>query len=159
MIALSITALILSFLAVVVSVRQARYARQANHLPLAVDIIQWYRTPDFQDSYACVRDELGSHSPSQGLAGLPEPVRKKSLDVAYFFNSIACLVKYGVVDEKFVMAIQHFAILNSWEALRPYIMAERDRERPIGYFRFFEHLAKRSEGLPREKIWKGLEHY
>jgi hypothetical protein len=157
---LNSVAIVLSFAAVIITLRQTSYARQANHLPLVVDVLREFRSSEFQRDYMYVIRELATQAPSGGLSDVPDDARIGVMNVCYFFQSIAYLVVYEIMNEEQVILVLRSPIKNAWLALRPLIEAERELPEPIGGFRFFEHIAARAIALPvkpatdRKKLWR-----
>ena len=154
MTALNWIALVLSVAAVLITMRQMTYARQANHLPLIVDILREFRSPEFQKNYLYVTSRFPQRPSVQALSDLEGDERDAALSVVYFFWSIAYLTVYGIMDEEMVMATLQTPIRRCWEILGPYVEAEREREKPdrIGMFQFLEHLAVRAEKTSLSKL-------
>ena len=159
--ALNVTALVLSLAAVIISVRQTVYVRQSNHLPLIVDILREFRSPDFQKDYSVVLTSLDPEGPACALSQLRDAEKRAALTVAYFFQSIAYLVVYGIMGEEMVIATFQTSIRRSWNALRPYIEQERIQRDSKGQFGFFERLAEQAEKVTMQKVWprRKLQYY
>lgn len=136
----------------VISSRQLRSMRNANHLPVAIELLtRDYGRPDFQRSERAMLEQLASIDPSAGISGLPEPLLSKSLQVINFYDSIGILVSFGCVDEELVLTTINYRIRRIWESLEPFIRAERDlQQRP--YLDFLEDLAARAHRADSLKL-------
>lgn len=151
--ALNVTALVVSLLAVIITMRQATYARHSNHLPLIVDLLREFRSPEFQKDYDFVLTRLASRDATCALSDLRDAERRAALTVVYFFQSIAYLVVYKIMTEEMVITTFQTSIRRSWNILRPYMEEERAQEDGMGQFRFFEHLARRAGKVTKQKVW------
>ena len=151
MAALNWIALALSAIAVIITIRQTIYVRQANHIPLIVDILREFRSLEFQKDYNYIMTKFPQRTTVQALSELEGDERNTATRVAYFFQSIALLVAYRIMDEEMVMATLQTPIKRCWAVLGPYIEADRAKDDRIGMFQFLEHLAVRAEktSLPR----------
>lgn len=152
--AISIAAL---FLTVQVAVRQARYMRHANYLPVIREEFGKFRSPDFRSSEGFVLGELAAtRDPSRGFSNLPEPANSAVTDVSFFCDSLGVLVAFGVIDQDLVCGVMGTRATRCWTALRPYI--ERERElRQAGFQRFFEDLVCRIEENPPDSVAARLQ--
>ena len=128
---LGVAALAVSVVALVVSAtlaaRQVRLLRDANHLPAIVDLFSEFRNVALHNDFYYVTEQLRKeHDPQLGLSGLPEPAKSAAYNVAYYFNTLALMVGFGVFDDRrlFVTAIRQ-RIVSAWGALKPYVLAER----------------------------------
>lgn len=159
--ALNWIAVVLSVAAVLITVRQVTYARQANHLPLFVDILREYRSLEFQRYYHYITTEFPKRTTVQPLSDLEDYDRDAALTVVYFFWSIAYLTVYGIMDEEMVMATLQTPIRRCWAILGPYIEAEREKPDRIGMFQFLEHIAVRAEStsIPKLAVKRRLQRH
>jgi hypothetical protein len=128
---LSIAAVLISVLAAGLSTalaaRQARFMRQANHLPVIMDLLNEFRSVEFNERYEYVCARLQQdHSPSEGVTGLPREARSAVYDVVYFYQLFATLVGLGILDEKPIIAVLNHRIVRVWQAVKPFALRERE---------------------------------
>lgn len=142
---LSITGLALSVVATGVSaflvIRQTRFQRHANQVPVAITLAQEYRSEDFQLALDYVLHVLPvRHDSNLGISHLPEEGRRNARQVAAFFTTLAGLVFFDVVDEEFAIGFFGNRANGAWDVLEPYIVQERSQERNPDFVVFFEDL-------------------
>lgn len=120
----SVAALILT---TALTVRQVRLLRQSNYIPLVVDLICQYRSRELYDDLVYVSNKLQiEHDPATALSDLPPEVRSAILNVAYYYQSFAWLIHFDIMRDE-LSALSRPRIISAWEAVRPYIAAERNR--------------------------------
>ena len=146
-------ALTVSALALAVAVRQTNYTRAANHLPLAIDFVNQFHKVEFQEDYDEVQRQLRAADASAGLSGLGDDTRVKAIRIVSLFQALAFLVVYEIMEEELVLAAIGPTIRRSWRLLAPFIEAERRQPEPLGYYRFFEHLAKREAAFSIDRVY------
>lgn len=159
----NVAALAFSFLAILISAisarRQAGDARRGNLILFVTELGQKTRTPDFIKARDYVLTELSKLDPALGVYGLPEPARDYVLLVGDFYQDVASLVVSGVLDENLVAARYYSEIKQTWRALQPYILSEREIRRVKGtggIFVSFEHLAAYVQSVPYEKLTRNF---
>jgi hypothetical protein len=129
----------------VVSWRQLKSMRGANHLPVAIELLtRDYGKPEFQRNERTMLAELPAAEPAAGVSGLPEPLLSSALQVINFYDSIGILVSFGWIDEELVLATINHRIRRIWQVLEPFIRAER-AVRGGPYLDFLEDLAARAQ--------------
>jgi hypothetical protein len=138
--------LVVAILALVVSsrisLRQAKFMRDASHVEVALEFFREFRTPEFLASLDYVRTRLHTNDPALGLLNLPEESKAHALKVGYFFQSLGFLVKFRVTDADLWITCMGRQITTAWEAIAPYAMTERKRGvLGVASLHFFEHLA------------------
>lgn len=143
--------LIIALTAVVVAVWQVRAsaisAEKANSLPVASDAFDEFRSQQFQAHLRKVWNEAPATVPQDGFQSLPEEWRESAYTVAYFFEYLGVLVAYELVPREIVVDFSANLIYRSWQALEPFILAERRHRRgfrtagvSVGFVTHFEHL-------------------
>jgi hypothetical protein len=145
---LSIVGVAISLAAVGVSaflvIRQIKFQRHANQVPVAVSLGQEYRSEDFQLAQDYVLNVLPTeHEASLGVTGLPGEARRRVLQVVAFFTGLGGLVFFDIADEEFVVGFLGNRIERAWHALEPYIVQERILENNPDFVVFFEDLVCR----------------
>lgn len=152
-----IVALIALALSGFATVRQLGHARSTSDMTLILDVaLRNIRDKDFQNDQRYVLSRLaGEHDPSHGLDALPEPARSMARNVALTYDYIGILYAMGMVDARVALGIFHFRISQVWEALEPYIRAERTvRQAP--FCPFFENLYLHAHDRHPEKILRSI---
>ncbi|GAA4470895.1 hypothetical protein GCM10023170_088450 [Phytohabitans houttuyneae] len=156
---LGVAALAVSFFAVALSAgfaaRQILLMRNANYVPVLVDLLGQFRSMEFNDNYLYVCTRLQhEQDPAKGISGLPADVRAKIYDVAYFYQLFAALVALKVVKEQDIVAVLRDRIVHVWQAVEPFVHTERSSTVPTGPFlmRNLEEFAKRAQTMPATTI-------
>ena len=81
-VAISLAALAVSS---IISWRQLRSMRSANHVPVAIELLtRDYGRPEFQRNERRMLEELPTIDPRVGVLGLPEPLISATLQVIAF---------------------------------------------------------------------------
>jgi hypothetical protein len=145
---LSIIGIALSLVATGIStflvVRQTRFQRHANQVPVAITLAQEYRSEDFQVALDYVLHVLPTrHDSRLGISHLPEEGRRHARRVSAFFTTLAGLVFFDIVDEEFAIGFFGNRAKGAWDALEPYIVQERAQENNPDFVVFFEDLVCR----------------
>jgi hypothetical protein len=145
---LSIVGLAVSLAAAGISalllIRQIKFQRHANQVPVAISLGQEYRSEDFQRAQDYVLNVLPSeHEASLGVTGLPEDARQHVHQVVAYFTGLAGLVFFDIADEEFVIGILGYRINKAWDVLEPYIVQERKLQNNPDFLVFFEDLVCR----------------
>jgi hypothetical protein len=152
---LILAALATSVLALVVSGllarRQSTMMRHGNELPVLVDLLQEFRSREFQTAEHYVLNKLATeHDPWSGTTTLPDDPRHAVNYVASFFTSLGTLVSHSMVDEDMVVAQFGFRAHRAWNVLVTYIDRERQLRDDPFYAKPFEHLVHLvQQGWPR----------
>ena len=151
---LGIAALIVSVLAVLMSstfsARQVDLMRDANHIPAVINLLSEFRQVGLHDDYYYVTEQLKSdyRSPAVGISGLSSKHRKAVLNVAFYFQTFAFLVGFGILDErKLFMTALGVRISKVWRAIEPYVVEER-REHGLNLLAMLEALSRLSTSKP-----------
>jgi hypothetical protein len=145
---LSIIGLALSLAATGIStilvVRQTRFQRHSNQVPVAITLAQEYRSDDFQLALDYVMHVLPvRHDSKLGISHLPEEGRRYARRVASFFTNLAGLVFFDVADEDFAIGFFGNRAKDAWDVLERYIVQERAQENNPDFVVFFEDLVCR----------------
>src|SRR5689334_8587407 len=100
---LNVLAVIAAFAALAVSVifanRQTRLMRRTNQMPIFVELIQEFRSQDFQKAERYIMENLESYPPDKGVLQLPEEASWAITKVQSFFGTLGSLIIYGVINE------------------------------------------------------------
>jgi hypothetical protein len=141
-------AMIVSVLALgissVLSAAQARSMRQANNLPVMIELLtKEYLNDEFQERHRTVMEALPGTTSDLGFEGLPEPLRAAAYNVAWFYNATGNIVALDAVDERLFVAGINYRIRRAWSVMEAHIIAER-RLRGEPFLDGFEHLAARA---------------
>ena len=116
---LNIAALCASILALAVSsflaLRQSRLMRHANQLPVVIDLFRELRADTFITREQKIWSTLpGDQDPSKGFGGIPTPLRTYVYDVCLFYQTVAYLIKFKMIDEGLAYTALHYRILRTW---------------------------------------------
>jgi hypothetical protein len=154
----NVVAVVLSVLALASStylaLQQSVTQRRANHLPAVVELLNNFRSVEFNDNYEYVCSELrNEHDPMMGISNLPRPARRAFYDVTYLYQSMGTLRLFGIIDDT-LMKVTRFRVIQLWDAVRPYVERERElRGTSGGYLlRILEEYAADAGKLPVNSI-------
>ncbi|MFI7413364.1 hypothetical protein ACIBU0_32285 [Streptomyces sp. NPDC049627] len=152
--AVSLIALALSGFA---TFRQTRHARTMSDMTMVLEVaMRNIRDKEFQSDQRYVLTELATdHPPDGGMDALPEPARSMTRNVAFTYEYISILYAFGIVDSRVALGIFHFRVNQVWEALEPYIRAERVARR-APCCPFFESLYLHARSKPAEETLRSL---
>jgi hypothetical protein len=91
------------------------------------------RSPSFHAHYNYVVHRLAADYPAEcGIYGLPENAQTAVVDVAYYYQNLANLMRFGLLDKVKVLPMIRTRIINVWAALEPYVRTERQRQAVVG---------------------------
>ncbi|MEU8820116.1 hypothetical protein [Actinoplanes sp. NPDC048796] len=152
-VAISLAALAVSS---IISWRQLRSMRSANHVPVAIELLtRDYGRPEFQRNERYMLAELPRTDPSGGVSGLPDPLLSATLQVIAFYDSMGILVAFGSVEERLILASINFRIRRIWMVMEPFVRSERQlRQGP--YLDFLEDLAFRAHRYDPQQLHNAL---
>lgn len=147
---LNILAVVAAFAALAISsslsIRQVTYARQANHLPFAAQMLQELRDSSFIRDEEFVHQRLADeHDSALGIFGLPLEAKQRALHVLSFYQSVAALAVFDIVDRDKIVFMLGRRALRSWHELEPFILTDRKNAPPNAtMYSLFEDLAARA---------------
>ncbi|MCF6523625.1 hypothetical protein [Streptomyces sp. JJ36] len=137
--------LAVSLLALLVSAvtawRQFRHARSTRAFNAVLEVyLRDVRDKEYQRDQDFVVHRLATeHAPDRGVGGLPEQARHAVWNVAFLYESIGMMYAFGTLDHRIALGVFHHRVVQVWEVLRPYVLAERER-RNGPFLAFFENL-------------------
>jgi hypothetical protein len=141
----------------IISTAQARSMRQANNLPVMIELlIKEYINDDFASRERLVFESIGQTASDLGFEGLPEPLRTATYNVAWFYNATGNIVALRAVDERMFVGGINYRIRRAWSAMEAHIEAER-RNRGMPFLDGFEHLAARAFASDPEYLQRKLK--
>jgi hypothetical protein len=149
---IALAGVVIAIAAVAVAVWQVSAGRKSvdrtNCLPVVSKAFDEFRSETFQGHLREVWRHSQDAVPVNGFQALPDDWRTSAYAVGYFFEYLGVLVAYKLVPKEFVIDFSSNLIARSWNALRPFIEAERTyRKRHAidgvnpGFVSHFEHLA------------------
>lgn len=129
---LGVAALTVSLLALMASTfltfRQVRIMREANYIPVVVELTSAYRSITLYDDTVYVTTRLkAEHDPELGISGLPEPARAALLNVAYYYQSFSWLIDAKILRKEATLDTIHERIILTWPIIEPYVATERKK--------------------------------
>ena len=65
------------------------------------------------------------YSPTHGVFGLPEHAQAAVVDVAYYYQNLANMMNFGLLDKDAVLPMIQTRIVNLWGAIKPFVEVER----------------------------------
>lgn len=142
---LNIVSLVAALLALALSswitLRQSRFMRHANEVPLLMETFKEYRSPQYQQYEHYVVNRLGQeNAPELGLAKLPDEARVAATSLVTFFNIVGSFLIFDMTDESVVVPLFGYRANRAWSALEPFIVHERKLRGEDVYAAYFEDL-------------------
>lgn len=152
-----------SFIALVLSALAAwRQHHQARSQSALTTILEVYfrdiRDMDFQRDQTYVVTRLGAEHPPPaqgGIAALPEEAQHAIWNVAFMYESVGMMHALDMMDSRVALGVFNFRITQVWEAMEPYIMAERTVRR-APFLAFFENLYLEARATPPQELYREL---
>jgi hypothetical protein len=153
---LGVAAIVVSLISLctsaILTYRQIRLGRHANHADALLGLYTELRKPQFHAHYNYVVHQLGlDYRPDGGIFGLPVHAQAAVVDVAYYYQNLANLMEFGLLDKTTVLPMIRTRIINLWLAIEPFVKAERQREvaaGPITFLMALERYAADARALP-----------
>jgi hypothetical protein len=145
------TALLVSLTAAVVAYyfgrRQSVTARQANQMPVLVDLFREHRSEKLANARAFVHTlGEGDFELGQGLAGLPADMQIGVRELMWFYDNLGALVAHGIVDLEPVAGYLGGSVMDCWTKLTPLVNGEREQRKvrrsgdPYRWQEYFQNL-------------------
>lgn len=156
----NIATVTISVLAVATSIwvarRQIHLASGGNHLPVILDAFQHTRGSDWLDAEEYVLTDLADeHPPARGYRDLPARARRHAGTIGLFYDDLGKLVAHGVINQNLIIGSYGTNIVRLWDALAPYVYAEREA-RGLHFWIYFEDLAARTASTPPGRVYTSL---
>ncbi|MFH8369017.1 hypothetical protein [Streptomyces sp. NPDC018031] len=159
----NVASLGVSFVALVLSAiaawRQLRHARSQSALTTILEVyFRDIRDMDFQRDQTYVVTRLATEHPAPdegGIAALPEQAQHAIWNVAFMYESIGMMHALDMMDSRVALGVFNFRIIQVWEAMEPYIMAERAM-RQAPFLAFFENLYLQARATPPADLYREL---
>lgn len=153
--AFALAALFISVIALVLTVWQIRVARGANHLPVVLDAFKASRSPEWFEAQEYILNKLpGEHAAGCAWRDLPQQARDQVNTIGLFYDDIGKLVAHHVIRQDLVIGSYGDPIVYLWDALAPYVYAERAYI--PGFWVYFEDLAARTASRPPRAVYAKL---
>ena len=131
-------------------------ARQANSLPVFLQLAQEFRQKEFWEHERYILDDLSNEcSPKDGYARLPAHAKYHFHVIVSFYSSFALLVCFRLVSTELASASFGYRIDQAWQAMEPFILQERQLARRR-YAGFFEDLVCRIRAKPQAAMMEEL---
>lgn len=100
--------------------------RDANQLPVVIDLFRELRADTFITREQEIWSSLpGTVDPSKGFSGIPDPLRTYVYDVCLFYQTVAYLVKFKMIDNRLAYTALHYRILRTWSTVELFVRGER----------------------------------
>ena len=80
----------------ILSARDLRAARQANHLPILVGLLEQQRATEFLAAEEYILDHISGQPIELGFSALPQPLKDHAWRVTLYYQGVACLVEFGL---------------------------------------------------------------
>ena len=131
-------------------------ARQANSMPVFLQLAQEFRQKDFWEHERYILDDLGKEcKPEDGYSRLPAHAKYHFHVIAAFYSSFALLVRFRLVSTELASASFGYRIDQAWRKMEPFIRQERELA-SRRYAGFFEDLVCRIRATPQDEMMQKL---
>ena len=137
--------------------RMLEQARIANSLPTVANFLREFRETSADRNY--IVNEMRREFPVPlPLSDLPDSVRARVLPASHYLDNLGVLVERRLVEPETIAGFLGDSIIALWEALQPFVQAEREK-RKGDYQEYFEDLAARMAALGPAEARKGLQPF
>jgi hypothetical protein len=99
--------------------------RQTNEMPIFIQLLQEFRSHEFQRAERYIMHDLRAHPPDKGVLHLPEEASWAITTVQSFFGTLGSLIIYNIVSEAEAVSTVGYRANRLWIKLEPYIRRER----------------------------------
>jgi hypothetical protein len=135
---LNIMTLVISLAALAVSsvfaIRQIGTARNANQLPVVIEILREFWSPEFRQQEELLWDKLKDQGDDVAYSQLPVNLRKAADSVCSTYMMLAYVVSLGIADRKFAIFPISYRVDRTWNAVSPFVARERKLRGPDPLF-------------------------
>jgi hypothetical protein len=113
--------------------RQSITARQANQMPVLVDLFREHRSEKMAETRTYVHS-LSERKVdlSQGLASLPADKQVNVRELMWFYDNLGALVAHKIIDIGPVAGYLGGSVMDCWGQLAPLVEGEREQRRRRG---------------------------
>jgi hypothetical protein len=139
-----IASLVAVAISVIVSARQSRLAWSGNHIPLVVEVFGEFRSGQMHRNEQRILERLSSGSIPEDVpfSAMPDEIQDSLYSVCHYYQMVAYLVFFGVLDRQMAYLALHFRVITMWRVIEPHVYAERTvRGDPYSFLNAFELLA------------------
>lgn len=131
----------------ILAVRQHRTARNANQLPVVVELLREIRSSETYGKELFLQEELPKQDPSLGFSKLPEPLRSYAYEVGGYYLMLGYLVLLEILDERLAILPVHYRAAETWRAMKPFVEGERSlRGDQLSFMNVLEAFIAKVEG-------------
>lgn len=155
--AYNLVAICASLLAVLLSSFFAWMALRQNnnslHLPVILEYLGRHRSPEFVRKERNLWTELAIIDHGQGFEGVPPDLRDDLYEVAYYYQALAYMTEWGVVSRRITVHQVHYRLLQTWDAILPFVEAERrQRGGPLTFLNSMEIFVLKAREVDISKV-------
>jgi hypothetical protein len=162
---INVGTLVLSVGAAGLSVLAIREGRNANQLPIVIDLLANSRDPGFMRREETLCREIGNHDAALGFRSLPDPIRDYAFEVGQYYQCLAYLSIHSIADFLLIAPQVSYRVTTTWAAIEGHVAGERKlRGGEHTFFNTFEvfvHEIKRLDlaaldaaALKRRRGWR-----
>jgi hypothetical protein len=154
--AISVGSLLTAVAAAFFARHQLVAARQANSMPVFLQLAQEFRQKEFWEHERYILDDLSNEcSPEDGYSRLPAHAKYHFHVIASFYSSFALLVRFRLVSTELASASFGYRINQAWREMEPFIRHERELA-GRRYAGFFEDLVCRTMATSQDDVMQKL---
>ena len=145
-----------SLAALGLAVRQNTLAGGANHLPVVLEAFQHSRSTAWLEAQEYVLTRLADECPIEGGYSQMTPSARAHVNtIGLFYDDLGKLIAHGMIRQDLVIGSYGTPIVWLWDALAPYVYAER-RLRGFAFWVYFEDLAERTAATTPDSVYVKL---
>jgi hypothetical protein len=130
--------------------RQYRAMHNANQIPVLLELIYRGRSLSFRQNEQELWTSLDFHNPKLGIGALPSDTRDKVLETELFYQNLAYLIVFRMVDRELAMLPIHYRLQRTWAAIGPFVLNER-KIGGVGFEDYLSELEHLAESVDRER--------
>ncbi|MEV6191854.1 hypothetical protein AB0M19_05580 [Streptomyces sp. NPDC051920] len=157
----NVVSLLLSIAAAVTAVwsvyRQISRAKADSDLSMTTDLLLTHvRDKEFQQDQLWVLQDLGrEHSPELGIEGLPSPSNYRLWNVGIVYEAVSIMLRYEITNPSIMLSLTQHRLIKTWEAVAPFVEAERARRGRV-VFPFFEDAYAFAKEIDPDRFYQEL---
>lgn len=150
---LNIITLLVSIGAATISLRALGLNRNANQLPIIVNLLSKWREVEFMEREEVLWSEMPNCPQSMGFRDLPQPIKSYAFEVGQYYQCLAYLSVHSIADYDLIAPQVRYRALRTWNAIERNVGGEREiRGGKHTFFNTFETFVMGLRAMDIEKM-------